>query len=89
MNGMKRAELKEEIDLYKETTYCVYSEDTGMLLEEWNIKRYPNGEYVGTQLAYEYEYETGMRVPMREYSKTVSGTFDEICDAISQSEMYV
>ena len=46
MNGMKRAELKEEIDLYKETTYCVYSEDTGMLLEEWNIKRYPNGEYV-------------------------------------------
>lgn len=89
MNGIKRAELKEEIDLYKETTYCVYSEDTGMLLEEWNIKRYPNGEYVGTQLAYEYEYETGMRVPTREYSRAVSGTFDEICDAISQSEMYV
>ena len=88
MNGEVRKNLKDDLDRYDEASYCIYSQDTGELLEEWVFHKYPNGRISVAQRVYEIDLDTAPRELPQEYCHTFDGTLNEICDKIEEREMY-
>jgi hypothetical protein len=88
MNGHVRESIKNDLDKYNEATYCMRSQDTGELLEEWVFRKYPNQSISATQRVYEEDLDSGFREIIQEYCHTYDGTLNEICDIIEEREMY-
>lgn len=88
MNGHIREEIKNDLNKYNEATYCIHSQDTGELLEEWSFRKYPDRGISATQRVYEEDLDSGLREIIQEYCHTYEGTLNEICDMIEEREMY-
>lgn len=88
MNGHIRESIKNDLDRYNEATYCIYSQDTGELLEEWAFRKYPDKGITAAQRVYEENLDSGFREVIQEYCHVYDGTLNEICDIIEEREMY-
>ena len=88
MNGKVREDIRRDLDKYNEASYCIYSQDTGGLLEEWVFHKYPSGDISAAQRVYEIDLDSGFREIPREYCHTYDGTLNELCDKIEEQEMY-
>jgi|GEM_PF-6067872 hypothetical protein len=88
MDGEVRENLRRDLSRYNEASYCIRSQDTGELLEEWVFHKYYNGTISATQRVYEIDLDSGFREVPQEYCHTFDGTLNELCDKIEEREMY-
>ena len=88
MNGQVRENIKNSLDKYNEATYCICSQDTGELLEEWVFRKHFDQSISAIQRVYEEDMYSRFREVIQEYCHTYDGTLNEICDIIEEREMY-